>query len=392
MTRFTLLLALVLLGTGLIAQSFITIENASFETGIAQRGKRGGQVPGWIDCGPRNETAPDVHSELSDFFGVMHSAAEGINFLMLVTRDNNTQEILSAPLPQPLLKDSTYLLSVFLARPPTCVSRSKKFNVFMEYNRGVVLRLFGAKRGCDPKQLLAESPVITDTDWNEHQFLLLPENDYKYLLIQAYYENEQTAPYNGSILLDNIKLVNNNDRHQPMHKMIPSGKTYEWPSALKIEKMVAEIAPELKASKNEQSEQFIQQYPALIYLYALLELEHHLSTGGDLYRYMQQSSTENITFTVEALRYIHAYPSADAMEQMHHYYQLFHANSISFNEATSQMDKLEKTFETLWQDDEIMVKRVRHILAHRSTVLQQLRLALIDLLGGHEVLNLVKKE
>ena len=394
MIKLYLTLASLLLGTGLMAQSNVPINNPSFEEGIAERGKRNTQIPGWLDCGAAKETAPDVHSELSDFFGVNHSAAHGFNFLMLVARDNDTQEMIGAPLKRSLLKDSAYVLSVQLARPATCISRSKKYEINMEYNHGVILRIFGGTKACDPYQLLAESPVINDPDWNEHQFLLLPYKDYDLLFIQAYYDSKAKEPYNGSILLDDIKIVNKGRQHQAMHSMIASGKQYEWPSALKIERTIAELVPEgLERFPGNIDEMghFQETYSSLVYLYAMMKMEHHFTHEGTLLSFIKNNAPEDLISTIEGLRHIHAYQSAETMENMFHYYQLLESSSINKDDALYQMKKLEKEFTKLIRDDEIIEKRIRHVITYRSKILKRIRLALIDILGGREVLNFVKK-
>ena len=396
MLKLYVLVALsLLLALPSTAQTIIPIENHSFEQGEARPGVRNGEIPGWIDCGPSSETSPDVHSELSDFHDVKHSAAHGFNFLMLVVRDDNTQEIISSQLETPLRKDSAYLLSIQLSRPPTCVSRSQQYLVDMEYNRGVIVRILGGWRYCRPWQLLAESPVIEDTDWNEHQFLLLPQRDLDYLFVEAYYNDKAPEPYNGSVLLDQFQLQSTSNHALPMHKMIASGNQYQWPSALKMEEMIAEVVPEgleRYLGTSEQSIHFTKKYPTLTYLYILLELEHFITLKGNLLDFLYQTPASKIQTNVDALRHIKAYASADVMEQLHHYYQLQQSSSISKSEAAYHTDKLQREFDALFAEDEVVEKRIRYLLKHRSVVIHQIRMAMVDLMGEIELLNLVKKQ
>ena len=386
---------LFLLSFSLTAQSLIPIDNASFEWGMAQRGQCNSEIPGWVDCGSSSETSPDIHSELSEFFGVEHSAAHGFNYLMLVTRDNGTHEIVSSSLVEPILKDSTYVLSIHLAKPSTCISRSKKYEINMEYNQAVVIRVFGGNRPCQAYQLLAESPAIEDTDWNEHQFLLLPKKNFDFLFIQAYYANEDDEPYNGSVLLDNFSLQSYGNQHQAMHKMIPSGKQYEWASALKIEKMVAEVVPEgleRLSDDNIRNGYFYNQYPSLVFLHTLMDMEHHFTLKRTLNDLIKQSPSNEIELLIEALRHIHAYSSAKLIEETYHYFQLEQSAAITKREAAFHLNKGQDLFQELLTKDEIIEKRIRYIITNRSKVLHQLRFAMIDVLGGRDILNLAKKE
>jgi hypothetical protein len=395
MAKLTLTLSLLLWSKLLMAQNAIPIFNFSFEDGLAEAGTRFTEIPGWIDCGDNTETAPDVHSELSDFHGVKHSAAHGFNFLMMVTRDNDTQEMLCAPLPNEMEKDSNYILSVELAKPATCISRSKKLEIEMEYNQGVILRIFGGNKACEVYQLLAESPVINDVDWNEHQFLLMPQRNYDYLFLQAYYDGEAQEPYNGSILLDNVQLFSkSHQHHQAMHTMIASGKQYEWHSVLKIDEAIAELVPEGLESFPENSDQitaFQDHFAPLIYQYELLNMERFFTNRAPLLDFIKQTDPERLILTIEALRYIHAHRTAEVIEKMFHYFQLQQTGAIKKLDAAYQMKKLEIEFDRVMETDEVIVKRVRHVMTFRTKYLTDIKMAMVELLVGRELLNMAKK-
>ncbi|MFK7808977.1 MAG: hypothetical protein AB8F74_14325 [Saprospiraceae bacterium] len=394
MTKLHLTNFLVLIGLCLSAQTVIPIENPSFELGLAEIGKRTTEIPGWIDCGSGKETAPDIHSELTDFHKVKHSAAQGFNYMMMVTRDNDTQEMIGAPLSSELRGGANYVLSIQLAKPATCISRSKKLEIDMEYNKGVILRIFGGNRVCDTYQLLAESPVIKDVDWNEHQFLLMPERDFKFLFLQAYYDGEAQEPYNGSILLDDIQLTDIGMQHRPMHSMISSGKQFEWQSVLKIDETIAELVPEGMESfpaNGGQASQFQSTYAALLYQYELMNLEQFFTTRQTLVDFIKQSEPEKIDLTIEALRHVHAYKTAEIMQAMFKHFQLYQASAIPEADAAYKMMKLEAEFSEAMESDEFIVKRIRNIITYRGKYLQLIRLAMIDLLDGRQIQNFAKK-
>ncbi|MFT4663962.1 MAG: hypothetical protein ACI8YQ_001607 [Polaribacter sp.] len=394
MLKHHLTLPFLLLSLCPMAQTQLPINNASFEEGIAKPGKRNTEIPGWIDCGSNNETAPDVHSELSAFHNVKHSAAHDFNFLMMVTRDNDTQEMIGAPLSQELKKDSNYLLTLQLAKPAAYISRSKKLKIDMEYTKGVILRIFGGDRVCETTQLLAESPVINDVDWNEHQFLLMPQQDFEFLFLQAYYDDEAQEPYNGSILLDNVQVFNKGAQHQAMHSMVSSGKQYEWHSVLKIDETIAELVPEGMErfpGDGDMAGHFQKNYSPLLFQYELMKLEQFFTKKNTLVDFIKQTSPEDLMLTIEALRYIHAHRTATVVEEMYQYFQLQQSSAITKLEAAYQIRKLEKTFSTVMKSDEVIVKRIRNLITYRAKYLQEIRMAMIDLLGGRDVLNFAKK-
>lgn len=178
----------------------LKLENPSFEDPT-----NCGEVPeSWYNCGPSEESPPDIQPGC---FQVTTTAAVGKTYMGLVVRDNNTWESLGQRLSTPLQKGRTYVLSSFLARSGLYLSQSRSTGEEVNYATPVVLRVWGGWDYCDRAELLAESPLITNTEWQEYDLKLATNSDHiNFITLEAYYKTPNLFPYNGNLLIDNVIL------------------------------------------------------------------------------------------------------------------------------------------------------------------------------------------
>lgn len=188
----------------------IPLVNPSFE-GYPARGTKDidFKLSGWFDCAPdyfRGQTPPDVQPGTMDFFDVTTLPVDGETYLGMVTRQNETWELVSQRLMSPLKGGNCYSFHIDLARSETYVSQllnevdtTKKFN----FNKPVVLRIWGGRNLSDKRELLAESPAIGHTDWRTYSFEFNVKRDHDFFILEAFYKTPTLLPYNGNILLDN---------------------------------------------------------------------------------------------------------------------------------------------------------------------------------------------
>ena len=186
----------------------IVLENPSFE-GIPSEGKIGSKLPdGWYDCGFPGETPPDLHPQPDGgAFQVTMKASDGKTYLGLVTRDNDTWEMVSQRLSQPLLAGNVYSFSLDLCRSLTYISASRSSNQAVNYATPVTLRIWGGKGYCEKDELLATSPLILNHDWKKIAFEFAPMEDYRYLVFEVFFKEKATFPYNGNLLMDNASNI-----------------------------------------------------------------------------------------------------------------------------------------------------------------------------------------
>lgn len=177
--------------------SVLLLQNPSFEDvpGFSRTPR------GWFYCGEIGESPPDIHPSPDSPFGVTQHPKRGYTYVGMVVRDNNTNEALSQWLQQSMQAGQCYEFSIFAARSPYYQSVSRVTWQWTNFDRPVVLRLWGGNLNCEKAELLAVSPLIESTDWQRYIFHFQPKEYYNRLIIEAYYAPNE-APYCGNVLLD----------------------------------------------------------------------------------------------------------------------------------------------------------------------------------------------
>ena len=158
---------------------------------------------GWKDYGPFSETPPDIQPGM---FECTLAPRNGNSYLGLVVRDNDTWESVGQQLHVPLQRDSQYVFTAWLAKSALYMSTSKTTRMPANYATPVVLRIWGVNSSRD-RELLATSPLVTNTQWAKSQLMLQPQKgNWKHLVLEAYYKDSKLFPYNGNLLIDKCSL------------------------------------------------------------------------------------------------------------------------------------------------------------------------------------------
>lgn len=185
-----------------LRQEVLYLHNPSFE-GIPGTGRL---PPSWYYCGPPQETPPDVHP--GGFFKVNNPPWHGNTYIGMVARANGTSEAIGQTLSLPMMPGQCYDFGVMAAQSAEFESMDRNADpnfyqpVFEDYTPPLRLRIWGATKNCEERELLAESPPIMGTEWRYQQFSLKPKGSPDHLILEATYIQEATLPYNGHILLD----------------------------------------------------------------------------------------------------------------------------------------------------------------------------------------------
>lgn len=177
------------------------LQNPSFE-GMPGTGRL---PPAWYYCGTLEETLPDVHP--GGFFKVKNPPQHGNTYVGLVARSNGTWEAIGQVLTVPMMPGQCYDFSVMAAQSAEfeSVNRNTVHHnklSYDDYTTPLRLRVWGATKNCEERELLAESPPIAGTEWRYQQFSLKPKGSPDHLILEAAYTEEASLPYNGHILLD----------------------------------------------------------------------------------------------------------------------------------------------------------------------------------------------
>jgi Carbohydrate binding domain len=171
----------------------VNLDNSSFEGN-----PNDAEMPnGWHSCNPG--TTPDI---LPGPWGVVAEASEGNTYLGLITRDNGEWESVGQRLKKPLKAEVCYSFSLDLAH-------SKTYN---KYNNPIKLKIWGGKTRCSKDQLLAESKVITHSDWVTYEFTITPNGTINYIIFEAFFGDDNIKSWKGNILIDNCTEIKRCDR------------------------------------------------------------------------------------------------------------------------------------------------------------------------------------
>ena len=185
------------------AQSEIKLINPSFE-GIPTKGgeRMGVPIPPWIDCGLQSfpgESPPDIHSGEEGYFGVTTKPHDGVSYLGMVVRQNDTWECVSQMLTTDLKAGQCYSFSIYLAKSN---SYYRDEDLSTRLAESCVLRIWGGQSYCHKKEVLAESTLVNNSSWKKFDFTFTPQQDHGAISLEAFYKTPVLFPYYGNLLVD----------------------------------------------------------------------------------------------------------------------------------------------------------------------------------------------
>lgn len=214
---------------------------------------------GWYDCGFSGESAPDTHP--SGAFEVQNPPSDGETYLGMVVRDNDTWERVTQRLTGTIQEGQCYSFSLDLCRSSLYVSYSKQTGTQANYVTPAKIRIWGSSSRCQREELLAESPLVKNYDWEQYNFKLEPKQSHTYIVLEAFYKEATLFSYNGNILIDNASVIEPIPCEEEVlaiaakvpeiEIMIPSGKSARTSDrSFKVEADVKNIDSKTKLNLN----------------------------------------------------------------------------------------------------------------------------------------------
>lgn len=199
---YKLLLFFVLTTVGAQAQSdTIWLANPSFEANFVSFS---GDSVGWTDCGFLSEGSATYQPGQ---FDVSLAASDLRNYISMVVRDNYTWDAVGQKLSAPLRAGVCYKISIQLAQARSFIASSRRHEGKVRYSNPLRLLLWGGTGFCQAGQLLAETDLVKNKNWELYTFYFRPERDVTHLTLHAYYLNPMAPAYNGHILMDNASAI-----------------------------------------------------------------------------------------------------------------------------------------------------------------------------------------
>jgi gliding motility-associated-like protein len=184
------------------------IDNPSFE-GLPKNSQ---SPPGWHAC--NDFSTPDTQP---GSWNVAQGASNGKTYVSLVTRGlngegqkDNSREAIGTTFKKDLTIGVTYEISVDLA----FADYFDDFWYTPIWNP-VVLKVYAGDNECTRTTLIWVSSEISNTAWTTYNFDFTPTQPYKALILEAGPVDE--VPYNGNILVDNIKITDGQDNPPSPH-------------------------------------------------------------------------------------------------------------------------------------------------------------------------------
>lgn len=159
----------------------------------------------WINCGFPGESPPDIFAKGPNEFKVDHEPQDGLLFVHMVSRDNETYESLGQQLRQPLMAGKRYLLTAFVSRSPITLSKSRTTNKPVLYNAPIRVQFSGGEEICNQEEIIHKTAPITESKWEKVEVVFVPEDTMNYFVISAI--NAEMKLQNGNILIDNISIT-----------------------------------------------------------------------------------------------------------------------------------------------------------------------------------------
>ena len=193
------------------AQGVITLQNPSFEDMPRRGGEHSPPIMAWHDCAIARfpgETPPDIHPVPYKAWEVTKTAYDGLTYLGMVTRYNDTYESLSQALSSPIQGGKCYSFSAFIAKSQLYKSpTTKRLDTIENFDRPIVMRIWGGNSFCHKGELLGETPAVNNFEWMHYKFLMQPKGTHKYFTIEAFYKTPILEAYNGHILIDKLSDI-----------------------------------------------------------------------------------------------------------------------------------------------------------------------------------------
>ena len=201
MNTFKIVFLLFLIPVFSVGQEVIYLMNPSFE----DMPRHSRQPRGSYDCGYPGETPPDTQPGQFDVTLLPH---EGDSYIGMVVRQNETWERISQNVTSELLANQTYSFSIFLARSELYLSPSRADTLLMKNHiTPCILRIWGGNGWCTRGELLAETDLIVNTEWEEYKMEFKPSKNYKTIILEAFYKTDADFLYNGNILMDKASPI-----------------------------------------------------------------------------------------------------------------------------------------------------------------------------------------
>jgi hypothetical protein len=154
-----------------------------------------------------NQTPVTVQVDGHQGFDATTEAYHGEVHLNMVTRADQTYEIIAQKLGNPLQPDKTYYLAIKACLSPNLKSASLESDIPLSFKRPVVLKILGVRKMHHELQTLAITPPIRNIEWKEFLIEFTPKTKVRYLFIHSGFDPLANEAYYGNVSIDYLSDI-----------------------------------------------------------------------------------------------------------------------------------------------------------------------------------------
>ena len=202
---------IIILGVAcsLIGQDTIFWKNPSFE-GTPQAAKA---PPQWESHTFDRGTPPDTQP--CQCYGVDAAPYDGMTYISMIVDGSNIWESIGQLLDKPLKRGQTYKTSLYANKSSRYLIQGKKKRDKVNYDKAVVIRLWGGTYDQPFVQLLAETGAVEENDWKPYHLIFTPDSVINYLTLEAYFTRRTYTAYNGNVMIDALSPIITTRKQRP---------------------------------------------------------------------------------------------------------------------------------------------------------------------------------
>lgn len=201
--KFILGISLItLLNNSYSQTSSVFINNPSFETPSPN------ELPYWKDCGrymfPKKSPV-DIHGIGIEQWRVTVEPSDGETYIGMVAREDETWESITQKLNTSFEQGISYSFEIDVRLDEDLRSYTRKNNKEEFFDKALCLNVLLSNTICDGTVVFYTSEPIDNQEWQTIEVNFTPDQKYDFIILEAYYVTPVTAPYNGNIMIDNIR-------------------------------------------------------------------------------------------------------------------------------------------------------------------------------------------
>ena len=191
---------------------FILIRDKSFENYDYYSYFKGQSNNDWNDCSHeifKGSSPAELHTNGKKTTGFYSQASDKLNCISLVTREDETWEMVAQKLDRKLKKDSCYKFNFDTKyekdfQAEVLDPNDNKLTINTYFDSPTSLKISLSNSACIPEEVIYLSSPIRHEEWTNSQVQFTPTKNYRYIILEASYADKVGF---GHLLIDNFSDI-----------------------------------------------------------------------------------------------------------------------------------------------------------------------------------------